>query len=343
MAIPSIPQKFYLQQAAGKTWLQWDLVAGATTYSVERSTDGVTYSVIASPATNYYEDTTVTVGTLYYYQVASTNSDGTSPYTDPQSTVPTLAGEMSLVEIGTRALQKADRFGSDFIQLPELNSMINNSLAELYDLLITAYEDYFKAPNAIFYTSGNQMSYSIPNGATSFYDDSGASFVAEPVYKLLGVDLSAGSANNGWLTVSKFMFAERNRYVYPNSASQIYGVLNLQYRFMGSKIEFIPTPSANQAVRLQYIPRLAQLIKPWDITTTNISGWLEYVLVDVAIKILQKEESDTTELERQKMMLKQRIEEAAQNKDAGRPDTISDVTGYNNGGYGWGSGPMGGF
>jgi hypothetical protein len=340
MAIPSIPQKFYLQQAAGKTWLQWDLVSGATSYSVERSTDGVTYAVLASPSTNYYEDTTVTVGTLYYYQVASTNASGTSPYTDPQSTVPTLAGEMSLVEIGTRALQKADRFGSDFIQLPELNSMINNSLAELYDLLITAYEDYFKAPNAIFYTTGNQMAYPVPNGAISFQDDSGASFVAEPIYKLLGVDLSAGSSNNGWVTVEKFNFADRNRFVYPNSASQIYGVLNLCYRYMGSKVEFIPTPSANQAVRLQYIPKLAQLIKPWDITTTNMSGWLEYVLVDVAIKILQKEESDTTELERQKLMLKDRIESAAQNKDAGRPDTISDVSGRGNWGYG---GPNGGF
>jgi hypothetical protein len=341
MAIPSIPQKYYVQQANGKVWLQWDIVTGATSYQVQRSTDGVTYSIISSPATNYYEDTSVVVGTLYYFQVASTNASGTSGYTDPQSTVPTLGGEMSLAEIGVRSLQKADRYGSEFVQTPELNSMINNSLAELYDLLITAYEDYFKAPNAIFYTAGNQMAYSVPNGALSFQDDSGASFVAEPIYKLLGVDLSAGSSNNGWVTVEKFNFADRNRFVYPNSASQIYGVLNLCYRYMGSKLEFIPTPSANQAIRLQYIPRLPQLVKPWDITTTNISGWLEYVLVDVAIKILQKEESDTTELERQKLMLKQRIEEAAQNKDAGRPDTISDVSGR--GGYGWGQGPNGGF
>jgi hypothetical protein len=74
-----------------------------------------------------------------------------------------------------------------------------------------------------------------------------------------------------------------------------------------------------------------------DITVTSISGWLEYVITDVAIKILQKEESDVTVLGAQKLMLKQRIEESAFNRDAGRPDTISDVRHNNwwsrNGGF----------
>jgi hypothetical protein len=86
------------------------------------------------------------------------------------------------------------------------------------------------------------------------------------------------------------------------------------------------------------------LLQPTDLTSTSISGWLEYVITDVAIKILQKEESDVSVLMAQKMALKQRIQEAASNRDAGRPDSISDVRGN-----GWWSrnlnwnGPSGGW
>lgn len=346
MAIPATPPNYYAQQGDGRVWLQWDLVAGATSYSVQRSTDGVTYSVLASPATNGYEDLTAIVGTFYYYQVASTNLSGTSPYTDPQSITPTLGGEMSLAELGVACLRRADRLNSGAIPLPQLNDKINKSLAELYDLLITSFETYYKAPNAIFTTTTNQQIYPMPNGALSFTTDLGATFVPAPIYKLLGVDLSAGSTTNGslsnsWLTVEKYNFIDRNRYLYPQTGSQIYGILGLAYRWMGSAIEFIPTPSANQQIRLQYIPKLPILLKPYDITTTNVSGWLEYVIIDVAMKIITEEEGDVSTLGAEKLLIKERIEAASQNRDVGRPDTISDSRrdGFGGNGYnGFGGG-----
>jgi hypothetical protein len=59
-------------------------------------------------------------------------------------------------------------------------------------------------------------------------------------------------------------------------------------------------------------------------------------VVDAAIKALAKEESDVTELMAEKAMLKQRIEESAQNRDAGMPDTISNTRSWSSrtGGYG---------
>jgi hypothetical protein len=183
----------------------------------------------------------------------------------------------------------------------------------------------------------------MPNGVLSFTGDDGASFIPAPIYKLLGVDLNVSANNNGWLTVNKFMFADRNKYVYPQSSSQIYGVLNLSYRWMGTKIEFIPVPSANQSIRLHYIPKLPILLKPWDMTTTNISGWLEYVILDVAMKIITEEEGDVQTLAAEKMLIKDRIESSSQNKDAGRPDVISDVR---RGGFGFDggfNGPNGGY
>lgn len=73
----------------------------------------------------------------------------------------------------------------------------------------------------------------------------------------------------------------------------------------------------------------------------GISGWLEYVITDAAIKMLQKEESDTSVLQFQKAALIKRIEAAAENRDAGNPATIADVQ-WTNGTWPFGNGFGGG-
>lgn len=317
MATPATPSNFFVQQGNQQTFSSWDLVPGATSYSVQRSTDGVNYTTVATPSTPSYLDTTVTIGTQYYYQAAATNISGTSPYTTPQSVVPTISGEMSLGELRQRSQQRADRLNSNFVTLPEWNSYINESLFELYDLLVNSYEEYFVAPVVSFTTDGQNSLYALPNGVNFS--------AAPPFYRLMGVDLALSSSPNGFVTIKKFNFIERNKYVYPNTASTIYGVYNLSYRLLGNQIEFIPLPSGNQTIRLWYIPRMPMLLKDNDVSASGISGWLEYIITDAAIKALQKEESDVSVLMAQKQALKIRIEESAVNRDVGQADTISDV------------------
>lgn len=346
MAAPASPQNVYVQQGNGQVFISWDAAAGATSYSVKRSLDNITYSVIATPSVVNYLDTAVTVGLQYWYQVASVSSGGTSAYSDPQSVVPAMNGQMSLGQIRLLAQQEADRVNSNFVTLPEWNTYINQSAFELYDLLTTVFEDYYMAPAAIFRTNGASVQYPLPDGITTFTNQAGADFVPAPFYKLLGVDLGLGNQTNAWVTLHKFDFIGRNRYIYPNVTSTFLGVFNLKYRIMGNNLSFIPTPAGGQAVQLWYIPRMTQLLKDTDILD-GVSGWVEYVIVDAAIKALEKEESDTGALMARKMALKQRIEESAMNRDAGQPDTISATRRYGStSGSGWGpdgDGSMGGY
>ena len=60
------------------------------------------------------------------------------------------------------------------------------------------------------------------------------------------------------------------------------------------------------------------------------SGWDEWVVVDAATKLLTKEESDTTQLERENARIWQHITLAAQNRDSGQSKRIVD-TSYNTG------------
>ena len=336
MAIPAIPQGFYLTQGNGQVFLSWSITTGATSYYVFRSTDGVNFSSVSSSSAISYLDTSVSVGTQYYYKVASINASGSSSFTSAQAVIPALQGQMSLGEVRLRAQQRADMVNSNFITTPEWNYYINQSYYELYDLLITAYEDYYVAPALQFTTDGSSQ-YDLPTGAN--YDG------APAFYKMFGMDCGLNSNNNAFATLKKFDFISRNRYVFPQITTTLLGVFNLQYRVVGGKLMFIPTPSAGQIVRMWYYPRLDTLLQDTDIMD-GISGWSEYVIVDAAIKALRKEESDTQELTVEKMMLKTRIEETASNRDAGQPDTISNTATWSNRWGGWGGdmgGPTGGF
>lgn len=305
MAIPAVPTGYQLQQGNAQVFLSWNIVQGATSYSIQRSTDGVTYSVIATPSPNNYLDTTVTVGTLYYYQVASVNGSGTSNSTNAQTIIPVNTGDLSLAQIRLMAKQRADMVNSQFVSDTEWNLYINQAAFELYDLLVTSYEDYFMKAPLLITTTGSEQ-YTLP---TDFY-------------KLLGVDLGLANNTTAWITLKKFQFIERNRYVYPQINSTFFGAFNLQYRLMGNTIFFIPTPSAGQFLQIWYIPKLTQLLQDTDILT-GISGWGEYVIVDAAIRAKQKQEDDVSVLGAQKMMLIQRIEDASQSRDAGQPNCIS--------------------
>lgn len=334
MAVPSIPQNFYAQSGNLQVFLSWNLVAGATSYSVQRSDDGVTFASIGTPAVNQYLDTTATPNTQYFYQVASVNGSGTSSYTQAQASVATKPGDLSLGQVRLAAQQRADMVNSGFITMPEWNSYINQSYFELYDILTTAYEDYYMATPLVFQTDGSIL-YDLPNGVN--YS------AARPFYKLLGVDYGVTGDNNAWVSLSKFNFIGRNQYIYPQITATVLGPFNLQYRVMGSQIMMIPQTTVGQYLRLWYIPRMVQLLQDTDIVD-GVSGWTEYIIVDTAIKALQKEESDVSVLMAQKQALLDRIQSTASNRDAGQPDTISDVrsSAARWGGYG-GPGSDGGY
>lgn len=330
MAAPGIPSNYNIQQGNGDVLLTWNLVAGATGYPIQRSTDGVTYSLLTTATTNSYLDSAATVGTLYYYKVASTDGVDTSSYTNAQTIIPTLTAQLSLGQIRLMAQQRADRVNSNFVTMPEWNTYINQSYFELYDLLVTLYEDYYVKEPLLLTTDGIEQQVTLPSD----------------FYKLLGVDLGLTNNTNAWVTLKKFDFISRNRYVFPQLTTTYLGVFNLRYRLVGNTIMFIPLPSAGQYIRIWYIPKLTQLLQDTDIAD-GISGWTEYVIVDAAIKALQKEEADVTVLMAQKQALLNRIENSGMNRDAGQPDSVSDVRSWSErwGTYGPpnGDGGYGGF
>ena len=191
--IPGIPQKLIVQSANREILISWDLSTGADSYLIQRSLDNVTFTTLVtisgSPLATSYVDSAVVSGTEYWYKVAASNVSGVSPYTNPQSAIPVPTGEMALAQIRLKAKQRADRVNSNFVTDPEWDSYINQAAFELYDLLVTEYEDYFIAPiPAQFTVNGSQFLYPLPDGLITFnngLDISQPAFIAPPFYKLM--------------------------------------------------------------------------------------------------------------------------------------------------------------
>ena len=332
MPIPNVPANVLITPGNGRVFISWDSVAAATSastgvplgstgpssgyYDVLRSDDGVTYSIIGSPRNTFYSDIASTAaggastGVVLRYRVRANGDSGQSNGSEPIPTVLLNSGQASLAGIRLAAQQRADMVNSDFVTKQEWIDYINHSYTELYDLLIQVYGDeYYVATPFTFNTdSRNPGLYDLPSNH----------------YKLLGVELSVNT--NAWRTLTRYSFINRNNYLFGNTSVSAAGITNLKYRLIGNQIQLVPLPSGGQTIRLWFIPRPVFLQADSDVLD-GISGWDEYVIVDSAIKAMQKEESDITILMAQKQALLQRITAAASNRDVGIPEQVSDIRG----------------
>ena len=84
-AAPAAPAGVLLTPGGGQLTLSWNVVPGATSYNVKRSTSSGGEATIAAisannnwPTSNQYIDTGVAAGTTYYYEVSAVNAYGES-------------------------------------------------------------------------------------------------------------------------------------------------------------------------------------------------------------------------------------------------------------------------
>lgn len=125
-----------------------------------------------------------------------------------------MARSVTLQSIADRARVHADMRDTSFISDAEILALINEAFPELYDELVTVYENYYSATTTISLVSGTS-SYALP-----------AAF-----YKTLGVDLQVNS--NAYITLKPFMEAERNATL----------TTNLSIPSATVRLRYIPAPT----------------------------------------------------------------------------------------------------
>lgn len=334
MPVPAIgavltPANFQVLSAQGAVLLSWSQVPLGTIYYINRSINNVTFTNIANTTNVSYNDTSGVVDTVYYYQVQAGNGTNSSIPTPSYSGIALKPGETTAGNLILEAQQRCNKENSQFYTAQELLSMTNQSYKELFDKILQAYgEDYYVTEPYTYTTGQNQQLYPLPNN----------------FYKLLLVEVALNPQDpNSYVTIRQFNFRQKNLYNYPNQYT-MYGITNIRYRLMGNNLMIVPQTQGGQTLRIWFVPRPNQLINLTDLVD-GIAGWEEYVVADLCIKMLAKEESDVSIFAEQKRMLAERLAEMANTRNIGEPQTATDNKCINfswgDAGDGWNSGGMG--
>jgi hypothetical protein len=217
-----------------------------------------------------------------------------------------MASTVTLLEMKTQARQRSDMENSTFISDDELTSYINSSIKGLYDKLLNAGEFYYFSSSDIPVVA-NTSSYTLPSD----------------FYKLLGVDMVMDSLGNA-VTLKPFQFEQRNSFLYTPTWNVV-GLSYLRYMIQGNNLKFVPVPSGAATVRIYYAPSATNLSADTD-TFDGINGFEEWVILNTAIKMLDKEESDSSALRQDQAMIERRLDEMKLMRDYGSPSKIGDVS-----------------
>lgn len=209
---------------------------------------------------------------------------------------------LTLAELRQACRERADMENNSFISDDELIRLINSSITEFMDILISKDSAHYYLNSQDINTQSGVGDYNLP---TDFY-------------KLCGVDLYRSPDSP--MALRPLMWHERNYNRYPGPRMPY----DIRYVMIGNVIRFVPVPTGVYRITLHYIP-LSILLTEDDDTFNGYNGWEEYVIVRAAIMMRVKEESDVTDLRQELFLLKERIEIMADNRDMGEVSTITDV------------------
>ena len=136
--------------------ISWDAMAGASSYSLERSPDDATWAVIASPSTTSYSNTGLTPSTTYYYRVASTNSAGTSAYSTSVNaatspTTPSTPTGLAAAATSSTTISVSWNSSAGAATYTLQRSPDNSAWTGIATQAGTTYSDSSLTPNTIYY------------------------------------------------------------------------------------------------------------------------------------------------------------------------------------------------
>lgn len=208
---------------------------------------------------------------------------------------------VSLATLRTRALERAHMENTGFVSTTEQTALVNSEAAELYEEVVSRFEDDRTTSLTFTISSGNTYT------------------PAATVFKLTGLDFQDGSE---WRVVPRFAFRDRNRRAYQYG----FRAREKRYRWIGSQIYISPDDNAVGTYRLWYIPAYTVLSADGD-TIDWPNGWEEFVIDGVAALLLRKEGSldMAAACLQRKEALRARIRAMASNRDLANANRIVDV------------------
>jgi len=181
----------------------------------------------------------------------------------------------------------------------EINTYIDQSWAELHDILVEAVQDY-SLSTTTFVTVAAQDTYALP---ADFYK-----------FRKLLVTLGGNDTD-----LREFRLEELQAYQYQGGW---FAGAPIAYHRVGSNVMFRPTPStAGTVITMYYVKAPVRMTSDSD-TVDGQAGWEEFIVLDSACKCLDKLDRDCSRIERQREQIRQRIVAMSASTNYGEPQRV---------------------
>lgn len=226
-----------------------------------------------------------------------------------------MAYPVSLAQLRTRALQKADVDasvldvgGNGWLSKTEVDDLVVESAARFYDISldIVGPEVFSKETYVDFGPNIQPPPVRLPDDfyrlvSVHICDQSANPYGPKPFANF--VPMEPVVEQGGMMTELLNTEPCDGPFFY-----QIRKVRDPSQPDLSERLEVWPYPTRDRFVHIRYVPVLDRNNAEGDATRYDgIAGWDQWVVLDVAIAILQKEESDTGALERERDRVESRM------------------------------------
>lgn len=177
--------------------------------------------------------------------------------------------EQYIYKLVTRVRQRSDQLNSDtFDDVTELIPACHASLAQLYEIMVSTWRDWYTIPRPLSLIGG-QIAYSLPADLRALND----------VFLMY-------NSGQGRVGLDQFDPWDLGRYT-----NSLAGQYPTHYCVMRGLLYLVPGPSADapNAVELSYVPQFkAPLLNYTPMDDVLPNGWDEWVICDVLMKMSVK-------------------------------------------------------
>lgn len=212
-----------------------------------------------------------------------------------------MARTWTLAQLQAAVQHRGQYEGSRDITLALITEFANEAIAELWDLLVEKWQDYYTTSTTFPFVAGTD-SYALP-----------ADF-----YKLRKVELQ-WDATPSWCRMETHDLAVAHEFRHASGR-------RYRYRLQAGNLVFVPLPATVETIRIYYIPCAPVLVAPSD-TIDGVNGYEELVLQLALKRCKDREELDTSAIDREIDRLTARIRTAADGRDATEPFYLDERRG----------------
>jgi hypothetical protein len=225
-----------------------------------------------------------------------------------------MAAAVLRSDLIVRVREIANMEASTFVTDAELGRRLDSAARRLYNKLVAAQGQEYLRSTATITTVPGQATYDLP----------------EDFWRLLALSALDGTTYRRMAAFELNEVASLLNIQNPTPFAIRYRLNGQQPRSdfaAGDLLELVPTPVSEFTIRCDYIPTLACEESEGDVRYNGVSGWEEWMVLDVAIMCLAKEESDPSLLMAQRAQWEAEIASLADGRDEGNPARVSDVRG----------------